>query len=560
MGAKLGSDRDSDLAMSPEFKEEWLRRLYLVLAGPSMAMGGFVIWHAEHTWWAFAIQLGQVFGNITISVLRSPWPWIEKGGHLRILVNSGSLFAISLACGPDSFIWILGLLTCFGAVFSPYRTQRIYAVSTNILATLAGMAWVGVDPHEIVAAGLALTSISVISLTLFNALLRTTRSLERRQDEAEANNKELVRALASRQAFLATMSHEVRTPLNGVLGMAEVLSHTRLDHDQRQMLATVKQSGTGLLQVLNDILDTAKLDAGAIQLESVPFNPGQIAESVVNLLRASTRKEDLKLRVTQESLPESVLGDPARVRQVLLNLVGNAIKFTDHGLVGVHLTWSDDRLLIMVRDSGIGIADEYLEHLFEPFTQAEAGTTRRYGGTGLGLTICKRLVEKMDGTLQVRSILGTGSEFFFEIQAPASVLTPTVAEPQHPETKTYHVLLVDDNLVNILVARRMIETLGCTCRTEDDGQKALDTLEQEQFDLVLMDCRMPGMDGFEATRRLRARGMTLPVLALTAGVTQAERTLCEKAGMDDVLPKPLTLDSLRHALAYWPSLKRTQAQ
>lgn len=552
-------DKHSDVAMTATFQAAWLKRLYRVLPGPSVALAGFVIWQAEFPWWALAIQVVQTGGNIGMSVVSKRWPWVEKDGHARVVLNAGCLFLMSLACGPDAFVWILGLIACFGAVFSPNRAQRIYALTTSILGTLAGMALVGVPGAELTAAGLTLASISIITISVFQALLRTTHSLQERQADAEAINTELVAALAARQAFLATMSHEVRTPLNGVLGMAELLTHTKLDEDQRQMLATVQQSGTGLLQVLNDILDTAKLDAGAIELESIAFDPGQLAESVIDLLSASTRKEDLTVRVTRGPLPAAVLGDPARVRQVLLNLVGNAIKFTDHGQVEVHLSWSAQRLTVAVRDSGIGIADEHLENLFEPFTQADAGTTRRFGGTGLGLTICKRLVETMDGTLQVRSVLGTGSEFFFEIQAPISELQAPIVETLQVETVACHVLLVDDNHVNLMVTRRMLETLGCSCRTEKDGQAALSAVDEEHFDLVLMDCRMPGMDGFEATRRLRARGQTLPVLALTAGVTQTERARCEQAGMDEVLPKPLKLDSLRQALAHWTSLNRASA-
>lgn len=553
------ADSNTDLAGPPEFQKEWLKRLYRTLPGPSVVLACLVMWQAEHPWWVLVITVAQVGGNILMTVLNKRWPWIETDGHIRILINAGGLFFMNFAAGPDAFVWILGLLACFGAVFSPDRPRRIYALTTTILGTLAGMAFVGVSGTEITVAGLSLISISVINVTVFQALVRTTQRLQEEQAEAERKNTELVAALAARQSFLATMSHEVRTPLNGVLGMTELLSHTELDEDQRQMLSTVQQSGTGLLQVLNDILDTAKLDAGAIELESIPFDPGRLAESVVDLLSASTQKEDLTVSVTRGPLPAAVLGDPARIRQVLLNLVGNAIKFTDHGRVEVHVSWRAQRLRIAILDTGIGIAEEQIIRLFEPFTQAEAGTTRRYGGTGLGLTICKRLVETMGGSLSVRSVLGRGSEFSFQIQAPVSELQAPVLDPVQLESVACHVLLVDDNHVNLMVTRRMLETLGCSCRTEEDGQAALDALEQESFDLVLMDCRMPGMDGFEATRKLRERGLTLPVLALTAGVTQAERTLCEEAGMEEVLPKPLKLDSLRHALAYWTSLDRASA-
>lgn len=553
------SASDDHLTMTPKFQETWLKRLYQVLPGPSLVLAAFVIWQSEHLWWGLLIQVIQTGGNIGMSVFNKRWPWLEKDGHMRVVLNGGGLFFMSLAAGPEAFVWLLGMISCFGAVFSPTRSLRLYALSTSILGTLAGMAVAGSSALDITAAGLMLTSISIITMTVFQALLRTTRSLQERQAEAEETNQDLVAALAARQAFLATMSHEVRTPLNGVLGMAELLTHTDLDEDQRQMLSTVQQSGTGLLQVLNDILDTAKLDAGTIELESIPFDPGQLAESVVDLLSASTHKDDLVVRVTRGPLPVVLLGDPARLRQILLNLVGNAIKFTDQGSVDVHLSWGGQRLRVAVRDTGIGIAEEHLEGLFEPFTQAEAGTTRRYGGTGLGLTICKRLVETMDGILSVHSAVGVGSEFTFEIHAPISELEVADEEMVQAEPVSCHVLLVDDNPVNIMVTRRMLETLGCSSRTEDDGQKALAALEEEAFDIVLMDCRMPGMDGFEATRRLRAMGMTLPVLALTAGVTQAERARCEAAGMDEVLPKPLKLDSLRHALAYWTSQNRASA-
>jgi signal transduction histidine kinase/CheY-like chemotaxis protein len=555
----MSAASNDHLTMTPKFQETWLKRLYQVLPGPSLVLAAFVIWQAEYVWWALLVQVIQTGGNIGMSVFNKRWPWLEKDGHIRVVLNGGGLFLMSLAAGPEAFVWLLGMISCFGAVFSPTRALRLYALSTSILGTLAGMAMVGTPALDITAAGLMLTSISIITMTVFQALLRTTRTLQQRQEEAQETNRDLVAALAARQAFLATMSHEVRTPLNGVLGMAELLTHTELDEDQRQMLSTVQQSGTGLLQVLNDILDTAKLDAGTIELESIPYDPSQLAESVVDLLSASTHKDDLVVRVTRGPLPVALLGDPARLRQILLNLVGNAIKFTDQGSVDVHLSWGGQRLRVAIRDSGIGIAEEHLEGLFEPFTQAEAGTTRRYGGTGLGLAICKRLVETMEGTLSVQSVLGEGSEFTFEVYAPISELEVAEEEVVQVKPVSCHVLLVDDNLVNLMVTRRMLETLGCSARSEDDGQNALAALEEEAFDIVLMDCRMPGMDGFEATRRLRAKGMTLPVLALTAGVTQAERARCEAAGMDEVLPKPLKLDSLRSALAYWTSQNRASA-
>jgi len=398
-------------------------------------------------------------------------------------------------------------------------------------------------------------------------------AIERRRAEEKIENALAAAKEATqlKSRFLANMSHEIRTPMNGILGTAELLLSTVLEPEQREYAEIVRASTEALLTVINDILDLSRIEAGRIDLESVVFDPVDTLQSVLDLLSVRAQAKGLVLtRAVARDMPRSVRGDPGRLRQVLMNLLGNALKFTRAGVVETSMAverpgGGPAQIRFCVRDTGIGIAPEDQARLFQSFTQVDNSDTRRHGGTGLGLAISKQLVELMGGAIGLESEPGIGSAFWFtmrlvEVASAAAdagrskpVRLRQRAESLRPPG-TWRILLAEDNPVNRKVASRILQQAGFAVDAVTNGREALEALEVRPYDVVLMDVQMPEMDGFQATRAIRSRAderRRTPVLAMTANVMSGDRELCLEAGMDDYISKPVRPDELRGAVLRW---------
>ena len=387
---------------------------------------------------------------------------------------------------------------------------------------------------------------------------RMEHELKQARDKAEEMSQ-------AKGEFLANMSHEIRTPMNGVIGTLQLLADTELGTDQREYVDTAHKSAHSLLTILNDILDLSKIEAGKLNIERIPLDLREIINDLITLHTMTAEEKCIEFRAEiDDSLPKALIGDPTRIRQILANLVSNALKFTEKGHVLVRvrvLASGDDRVEIRfeIEDTGVGIEEHVKHKLFNEFTQADGSTTRKYGGTGLGLAIVRQLVEMMHGRFGVDSVPGEGSMFWFELPLAISTEPPrqqTLEQERElklKESLSGCVLLVEDNPINQMVARKMLEKIGIEVRIAGDGQEALDVLEQETFDAVLMDCQMPVMDGFEAARRIREQEALseLPVIAMTANVMEGDREKCIAAGMNDYIGKPVVEADLKKTLARW---------
>ena len=514
-------------------------------------------------WVAFGVAAAGVVNRL---ILRTFW---AAGlcshlavGLLYVLLVTGALLG---EAGGPSLVWLALLVpTALGATGLAMGWAWILVG----LGTAAGL------PHLSGRGPAAPDQIDLTFVTLCLALLISIFIFIRRTAERQLQSEIDVRKWAEQKAraadvakssFLANMSHEIRTPMNGVIGMVGLLLRSPLTLEQQEQAETIDACAQSLLTLVDDILDLSKIEAGRLQVRETDVSLRTLAEGIIRLLRPRAMAKELALRLEVDGqLPEKVRADPARLRQVLLNLVGNAIKFTLRGEVEVRVAPEHETgtVLFAVRDTGIGISRDDQARLFLPFSQVDSTTARRFGGSGLGLAISRRLVELMEGAIGVESERGTGSTFWFRIPlrmpevsllAGPATLAATGRSKIRPRPEC-RLLVVEDNEINRHVLLAQLAALGFAADAVPDGEEGLAALEHGAYDAVLMDCQLPGVDGYDTTRRLRRReksGLHTPVIAVTAHAMKGEREKCLAAGMDDYITKPVVLEQLAELLDRW---------
>ena len=509
--------------------------------------------------WFAAVLLADLYGLAVtrLAAKRGAGPRVRRAGYVSavvVMVSVWTSLAVVLWLSDHPALRFAAVCLTAGQLI---HAQAVTFRSPTVFAFDAGLPALALAGMPLLLGGYTGWSVLTVLIAVALVLLYTVSSAAvnaRRVQALEVAERAAMSASAAKSAFLAMMSHELRTPMNGVLGMAHALTSGPLDDQQARQVDMLIRSGEGLMTILNDVLDVSKIEAGKLELETLAFNIRDLVDDVVGLWAQAAQAKDVRLICAIDPLaPTWVQGDPTRLRQILTNLISNALKFTASGAVTVQVGPAGAAFLeIQVVDTGIGMSAEQQARLFQTFSQADASITRRFGGTGLGLAICKQLTELMGGAITLRSAPDAGSAFTVALPLPAAD-APQVA-PRTPceGIAGLRVLVADDNRINQLVARTILEAAGAVVEVADNGRHALERLGERAYDAVLMDVHMPDMDGLEALRRVRAGAAgagDIPVIALTADVMHGDEGDLLACGFDAVQPKPIRPADLVRAIA-----------
>ena len=534
------------------------------LAG-AVLLANAVSWFTAAAFAASGLTYAALVTILYGPIVAIPLLWMRLTGdttrsmHLALAITGAYFVINTLVQSPldVSQLFYIGVIP-IGALFGLGRGAGVvWGALSLVLGAIPlvaeALGWSGgqtpTHPLVVVASRLFtfLIALFFMGLLFDAARRRALADVVFARDEAQ-------RASAAKSQFLANVSHELRTPMNAIVGLTDAMLAADIEAKQREQLQLVERSGRAMVAMIGDLLDVAKIEAGHLELESIPLDLVRVIRDIASLFEPSARKKGLELRLEMSpDVPAWVLGDPLRLRQVLANLVGNAVKFTERGSVTLAVSAVDDRFTFSVSDTGIGIPKADREHVFQPFFQVDRSHTRRYGGTGLGLAIARDLVERMGGSIALDSTEGCGTTLTVRVTllpatAPVGAMSPV---PEPVTTRGKPVLVVDDNPINLKVAQILLERLGVTTETASCGKDAVARFSPGKYAAILMDVQMPDMNGYDVTQAIREReaGQSrVPILALTASAMPSELDRVKAAGMDDLLTKPITIAHLSTAL------------